>query len=189
MNSHGLRLSKGTQVISLTDGAEIGAVEKVYLDPERKEIVGFTVHKGGFFGGTMVGLVEVGDVHAFGPDAVTIDDAAAVRSEFAVGARRDELVELGNLVGRKVVREDGVALGSVASVRFGEASFRLLALDVSPGPLQEHHEVAGTDVATIGEDLIVVAEGRAAAAPAQHPTTDRLVYVVEPGAARRRLAG
>jgi hypothetical protein len=40
--------------------------------------------------------------------------------------------------------------------------------------------VAGTDVATIGEDLIVVAEGRAAAAPAQHPTTDRLVYVVEP---------
>ncbi len=189
MNSHGLRLSKGTQVISLTDGAEIGAVDKVYLDPERKEIVGFTVHKGGFFGGTMVGLVEVGDVHAFGPDAVTIDDAAAVRSEFAVGARRDELVELGSLVGRKVVREDGVALGSVAGVRFGEASFRLLALDVSPGPLQEHHEVAGTDVATIGEDLIVVAEGRAAAAPAQHPTTDRLVYVVEPGAARRRLAG
>jgi uncharacterized protein YrrD len=188
VNGHGLRLSKGTTVVSLADGAEIGAVERVYLDPARKEIVGFTVHKGGFFGGTMVGLVEVGDVHAFGPDAVTINDVAAVRSEFAVGARRDELVELGSLVGRKVVTEAGVALGSVAGVRFGEESFRLLALDVSPGPLQEHHEVAGGAVATIGEDLIVVAEGGAATGSAPHAVPDRLVYVVEPGGGRR-LAG
>ncbi|MBA3413831.1 MAG: PRC-barrel domain-containing protein [Chloroflexia bacterium] len=189
MNSHGLRLTKGTTVVSLVDGAAIGAVERVYLDPTRKEIVGFTVHKGGFFGGTMVGLVEVGDVHAFGPDAVTIEDAAAIRSEFAVGARRDDLIELSSLVGRKVVTEDGVALGSVAGVRFGEESFRLLALDVSPGPLQEHHEVAGAAVATIGDDLIVVAEERAAAETGARPVPDRLVYVVEPEGAGRRLAG
>ncbi len=189
MNSHGLRLAKGTSVISLADGTEIGAVDRVYLDPCRKEIVGFTVHKGGFFGGTTAGLVEVGDVHAFGPDAVTIEDAAVVRSEFAVGARRDELVELGSLIGRKVVTEEGIALGSVAGVRFGEESFHLLGLDISPGPLQEHREVAGAAVATIGDDLIVVAESRAATEIGPRAAPDRLVYVVEPGKAERRLAG
>ena len=183
---NGLRLSKGTSVVSLADGTEIGAVDKVYLDPERKEIVGFTIHRGGLFGGSTAGLVEVGDVHAFGPDAVTIADATAVRSEFAVDARRAELIELGSMIGRKVVTDDGVALGTVAGVRFGEESFRLLALDVSPGPLREHLEVAGSTVATIGEELIVV---EPAAPAAVRPEPDRRVYLVEPAGRHRRLAG
>lgn len=187
--AHGLRLSKGTPIVSLADGTKIGAVDKVYLDPERKEIVGFTVAKGGIgpFGGGLAGLVEVGDVHAFGPDAVTVDDGAAVRSEFAVGSRLDGLVELGSLLGRKVVTAEGVALGGVAAVRFGEASYKLLALEVSPGPFQEHQEVAGAAVATIGEELIVVDESLLLRDEGR-PTPDRLVYVVEP-AGGRRLAG
>lgn len=189
----GLRLSKGTTVVNLADGTEIGEVDRVYLDPERKEIVGFTIHRGGFLRSSAAGLVEVGDVHAFGPDAVTIGDAKAVCSEFAIGQRRGELVELGDLIGRKVVTVEGIALGSVAGVRFGEESFRLLALDVSPGPLKEHSEVLGSDVATIGEDLIVVGQERSAAAVtppvAASASASRHVYLVEPGGAQRRLAG
>jgi len=182
-------LSKGTPVVSLADGSEIGAVDRVYLDPVRKEVVGFTVHRGGFFGGSVAGLVEVGDVHAFGPDAVTIGDAATVHGAFAADARGDDLVELGSLIGRKVVTDDGVALGSVAGVHFGEESFRLLGLDVSQGPLRDHLEVAGSAVATIGEDLIVVRQTQPAAGGGELFTPDRLVYVVEPGGSERRLAG
>lgn len=182
-----LRLTKGTPVVSVADGTEIGTIDHVYLDPERKEIVGFTVHRGGLLGGKTAGLVDVSDVHAFGPDAVTIDAAAAVRSEFAVEAHRDSLVELGSLLGRKVVSEDGVILGTVAAVRFGEGSHRLLALEVANGPAKPARRVSGAAVVTIGTDVIVVSAAAvvvSAGRPRREP--ERLFSVVGADAAGRR---
>ena len=79
------RLVKGTPVISLADGSTLGAIDHVYFDPARLAVVGFTFHKGGLFGGGTSGLVEIADVHAFGPDAVTISDISVVASNIIAG--------------------------------------------------------------------------------------------------------
>ena len=77
-------------VVSLGDGTKPGAINHVYRDPRRKEIVGLPFHRGGLFGGKKWGVVEAGNVHAFGPDTVTIDDTSVVRSELAIDARCDD---------------------------------------------------------------------------------------------------
>ena len=81
------RLVKGTPVISLADGSTLGAIDHVYFDPGRLAVVGFTFHKGGLFGGGTSGLVEIADVHAFGPDAVTITDISVVHCDLALEAK------------------------------------------------------------------------------------------------------
>ena len=168
---------KGTAVVSLADGKKLGTIDHVYLDPARKEIVGFSFHQGnGLFGGKTTGMVDVSDVHSFGPDAVTVDDVTAVRSELALEAHRDELIDLEDLLKRKVLTEGGTFVGQVASVRFGQDSYRLTAIEVSPGFFQENRLIPGEEVEQIGAELIVVSNavcGEAQARPAER----RLVRV------------
>ena len=156
------RLTKGTPVISLADGVRLGTLDHIYLDQERKEIVGFSFHQGGrFFGGKNAGtsgLIDVSDIHAVGPDAVTIDDLSAVRSDLAVATRCDELLDLEDLIKREVVTEGGTDVGKVAAVQFGEGSYRLTGLQVSPGFFPEPRLIAADKVMNIGAELVVVSD-------------------------------
>ena len=168
------KLAKGTAVVSLADGTKLGAIDHVYLDPARKAIVGFSFHRGGLLGGRTSGVVDVSDVHAFGPDAVTIDDVAAVRSELAIDARSDELIDLEHLLKRKVITEGGTFVGEVASIRFGQDSYRLTGIEVSPGFFEANRLIPADQVVQIGGELIVVAD-----AVCQPQEAGRLVRVVQ----------
>ena len=170
------KLVKGTAVVSLADGTKLGTIDHVYLDPERKEIAGFSFHQGGLLGGKTTGLVDVSDVHAFGPDAVTIDDASVVRSELAVGARRADRVELESLLKHKVLPASGTYVGQVASIRFGQDSHQLTAIEVSPGFFQENRLIPGEALEQIGAELIVVSDAVCAEA-SEKPVERRLVRV------------
>ncbi len=171
------RLVKGTAVVSLADGKKLGTIDHVYLDPGRKEIVGFSFHQGGgLFGGKTTGMVDVSDVHAFGTDAVTVDDVTAVRSELALEAHRDELIDLEDLLKRKVLTEGGTYVGQVVSVRFGQDSYRLTAIEVSPGYFQENRLVPSQEVEQIGDELIVVSD-TVSSPVGQRPAERRLVRV------------
>lgn len=151
-------LVKGTAVVSLADGAKLGIIDHVYLDPRRKEIVGFTFHQGGVFGGKSSGLVEIDDVHAFGPDAVTVDDLSAVHSDLAVNTRCDDLMDLEDLLKRKVMTEGGTFVGQVVSIRFGHDSHCLSGLEVSPGLFQDRRLIPGDAVEHIGAELVVISD-------------------------------
>lgn len=170
-------LVKGTAVVSLGDGAKLGTVDRVYLDPERKRIVGFSFHAGGLFAKTS-GVVDIADVHGIGPDAVTIDDASAIRSQLVLDARECDLIELDDLLRRKVITEGGAFVGQVAAIRFGEESHGLTAIDVSPGAHQETRSIPADRIQRIGTDLIVIADA-AEQRPVvqQHPAVGRLVRV------------
>lgn len=155
------RLDRGTAVVSLADGTELGSVEHVYLDPNRKSIVAFSFQSGGgLFGGKTRNLVDVADVHAIGPDAITITDASTVRSEMAIGDRCHGLVELDDLLKRKVMTERGEGLGQVTALHFEQGSYRLSMIEVSSGRLHtETATIPADQVGQIGEDLILVSEG------------------------------
>ena len=158
------RLVKGTPVISLADGSTLGAIDHVYFDPERLAVVGFTFHKGGLFGGGTSGLVEIADVHAFGSDAVTIDDISVVHCDLAVETKRGALIDLEELLKRKVMTECGTYLGHVAAIQFGDASHRLTALDVIAAGSGEHGPIPGDEIRAIGDELIIVADPSAVTA-------------------------
>src|SRR5215211_6767635 len=171
------RLVKGTPVISLADGSTLGAIDHVYFDPERLAVVGFTFHKGGLFGGGTSGLVEIADVHAFGPDAVTITDISVVHSDLAVEARRGDLLELEDLLKRPVMTDSGMRLGHVGAIQFGDASHRLTAVDVVAAGSGEHCRIAADEIQAIGDEMIIVADPSAVTA-ADEMHTSRTLRVV-----------
>ena len=152
------RLVKGTPVISLADGATLGTIDHVYFDPDRLAVVGFTFHKGGLFGGGTSGLVDITDVHAFGPDAVTITDVSVVHSDLAVDTRRGNLLDLEELLKRTVMTDSGTRLGHVGAIQFGDASHRLTALDVVAAGSGEHGRIEADAIQAIGDELIIVAD-------------------------------
>jgi len=163
-------LVKGTPVISLTDGSTLGTIDHVFFDPDRLAVVGFTFHQGGkLFGHSTSGLVDIADVHAFGSDAVTITDVSVVRSELAVEARRGALLELEHLLKRKVMTEGGTLLGHEGAIQFGDASYSLRALDVIEAGSNEHIRVEASEIQTIGEELIIVADRSSVATTTVRP--------------------
>jgi uncharacterized protein YrrD len=153
------KLVKGTPVVSLADGATLGAIEHVYFDSDRMAVVGFTIrHGGGLFGGGTTGLIDMSDVHSFGLDAVMVTDVSVVRSELAVEAGHSELVELETILRRPVMTEGGVTVGHVTAVHFGDQSHTLQALEVTGSGEHERGRIVADDIQTIGDDLIIVAE-------------------------------
>ena len=154
------RLVKGTDVVSLADGAELGEIENVYLEPERKQIVAFSFKSGGgLFSGKSINMVDITDVHAIGPDAVTITDAAVVRCEMAVGDRREGLVELDELLKRKVMTDSGEEVGRIAAIHFDQGSYSLSGFDVTSGHFQKQKTtVSAGQIVHIGDDLVLIRE-------------------------------
>jgi len=171
------RLVKGTPVISLADGSTLGTIDHVYFDPERLAVVGFTFHKGGLFGGGTSGLVEITDVHAFGPDAVTISDISVVQNDLAVETRRGDLLDLEELLKRPVMTDRGTRLGHVAAIQFGDASYRLTAIDVVATGSDEHCRIAASEIQAIGDELVIVADPSAVSATEVVPRTRALRVV------------
>lgn len=171
------RLVKGTPVISLADGSMLGTIDRVYFDPERLAVVGFTFHKGGLFGGGTSGLVEITDVHAFGPDAVTISDISVVQNDLAVETRRGDLLDLEALLKRPVMTDSGTRLGHVAAIQFGDASHRLTAIDVVATGSDEHSRIAAGEIQAIGDEMIIVADPSAVTAAEAAPRARALRVV------------
>ncbi len=150
-------LVPGMAVVNLEDGTMVGEIDRVFLDPERQEIVGFSIrHGSGFFGSKCDGLIDVSDVHAVGADAITIGSAAAVRSLLALTERKDRLIDLDDLLARSVISTGGTEIGRVIGIRFGLDSYRLAGLDVSPGFFPEQHSIPADMVVHIGDELVIV---------------------------------
>ena len=163
MNSKQL---KGLAVISIKDGEKLGTINQVFLDPGAKRIVGFAVQQGG--GGLLAPadagapeLIDVDDVHAIGPDAVTLSDKGAMRGD-QTRAQLDRLMELDDLTKLKTVTEGGTALGGVASAEIDDRSFALRELEVSTGLFSSNRHVPIGEVLSIGHDLVVVSDVAAA---------------------------
>jgi uncharacterized protein YrrD len=176
---------KGLAVISIADGEKLGTIDKVYLDPAAKRVVGFAVkHHGGLFSPETPNLIDVDDIHSLGPDALTLDDKAAVRGD-QTSARLTELVELDDLLRRKVVTEGGTYVGQVAEADIAEHGFGVEQIEVSPGFFKTNKQVAIDQVVSIGHDVVVVAdevcapEGTAEAGTTPAPPAERRFVVGE----------
>jgi uncharacterized protein YrrD len=157
MNSQDMR---GLTVISLADGTQVGTIDQVYLDLAAKQVVGFSITNGvGPYGGTRdtAPTVATSEVHALGPDGVTLDDVAAAHAAW-VGAAYGRLETLDDVVGRTVVTVGGISVGEVAAVGFDGRTFAITEMEVSPGFVKSNTHIPRSQLVRFGSNVLVVAD-------------------------------
>lgn len=153
MNDKQLR---GIPVISVADADQLGTVERAFLDPEARRIVGFSFHQsGGFLQPESAPLLDTSDIQSFGPDVLTIANPAMIRGK-DTAARYAELIDVERLHGRQVFTEDGQDVGKIDSVEFDERSYRLTGFEIGTGFFENPRPVLVDDIVTIGPEIIVV---------------------------------
>jgi sporulation protein YlmC with PRC-barrel domain len=115
----------GRSVVDMDAAEKVGAIEKIILDPEARRVAGFRLTRGAsrLGGGGDHVTVPASCVHAIGPDAITIHHAAVPESDLA---RLETLPRVSDVVGRKVVSEDGRMLGTVDDVLIDQENGRIV---------------------------------------------------------------
>jgi uncharacterized protein YrrD len=151
---------KGLQVITLA-GVKVGAVDQIYFDPATKRVVGFGIQAEPWLpDDESPRLIDADDVHALGPDALTVPDAA-VRGT-ATGARLTALVELDEPAKRQVMTEGGILLGQVAAIELDPQTLQLARIEMSAGFFSSNKWILAEQVTRLGADAIMVADAIAA---------------------------
>ena len=164
---------KGLAVVSVNEAQKIGTVDRIFIDPDSRRILGFAVHTSAGSSGmkqaldtilgegqadpVTTGFVTAEHVRSLGPDAVMINDVthmAKGQSEpaEATAVTTDELHK------RKVVTENGTYVGQIDSVVLDPATMRATHFSVSPGFFKSATDVPARYVTSVGPDLIVVAD-------------------------------
>ena len=165
---------KGLAVVSIADGAKVGTIDGAFLDPATKRVVGFSLASGGGLlgGGEPAMTIDVDEIHSLGPDAMTVDSAAAARGAQTTAAAAS-LVDLDELTKRKVLTEGGTLVGGVVSADFDEKTFRLTQIEASPGFFKTNKHIPIDQVTSIGNDIVVVADAVCAVEGDAEGTTQR----------------
>src|SRR5512142_569600 len=115
---------KGLPVITVAEGRQVGKVDDLVVDPERKAVRWLRLHRGGIVGGERLWL-SVDSVHALGGDAVTIDAEANLLVP-ADASEAGALVKAGReIIGNKVMTENGERLGEVRDYEFAPDTYAL----------------------------------------------------------------
>ena len=149
---------KGLPVITMAEGKQIGKVDDLVVDPERKAVSWLRLHSGGILSGERL-WVSTDAVHGVGEDAVTIDAEADARTPADAPEALALLKAKRGTIGNKVITESGGRLGEVRGYEFNPETFALTSLSVQPGMDVggDFLTIAGDRILTIGEDVIVVA--------------------------------
>jgi sporulation protein YlmC with PRC-barrel domain len=104
----------GRAVIDIDAAERLGTIDKLILDPDGRRVAGFVISRGsGFPGNKAQTIIPAAAIHAIGPDAVT------VHQKGVAGSNTEELEKLprgSDVIGRKIVSEDGRFLGKVSDV-------------------------------------------------------------------------
>ncbi len=144
---------KGLAIVSVNEGAKIGAVAGALFDPTTLRL---TALEGKGDGGRFI--IPFAQITAFGADAVTIASSAVTQMAGESGASAE--VALDTLQKRKVVDVAGTLLGTLQGLDIKPTSGELGSIMVHKGGLLglggETTTIPAGDIATIGNDLITV---------------------------------
>ncbi|HSN74423.1 MAG TPA: PRC-barrel domain-containing protein [Anaerolineae bacterium] len=149
---------KGLPVITMAEGKQIGKIDDLIVDPERKVVGWLRLHSGGMLGGERL-WVSTEAVHGVGEDAVTINAEADARAPADAPDALALVKAKRGVIGNTVITEKGERVGEVRDYEFDPDTFALTSLSVPPGMnvVGEILMIPGDKVLTIGKDMIVVA--------------------------------
>jgi sporulation protein YlmC with PRC-barrel domain len=161
----------GRAVVDLDGAEKVGKIDRVVLDPDAQRVAAFLVSRGASVGGeTLHMTVPASSVHAIGPDALTIHRTTVPPGD--ASHRIDNLPKASDLIGCKVVSEDGRFLGRIEDVLISREDGRILGYTLSGHTVldrvegffrreKKHHEpyLRGDAELRTGEEMIIAPEG------------------------------
>lgn len=134
----------GRKVVSTSTADTVGKVEQFVVDAPAGKVAGVTLKK------TRAGgdLLPWGNIAAFGVDAVTVKDEAAV--VIAEGRAKDLQDKRFAVLGKRVLTQAGVEVGVVKDVDFDPADGTVRAL------LTDREELGGDRLVDVGSYAVIV---------------------------------
>jgi uncharacterized protein YrrD len=138
----------GRKVVSLADAETLGRVDRYVIDPGRRAVVALRLSK---VRGDAC-FLSWADLHAFGADAVTVDDASRLRPAADEAEERAASKEL-QVIGKLVLGTSGTVLGKGEDVEMDGESGAIVAVD-----LGEAGTVAGDRIVGLGSYALVVTD-------------------------------
>jgi sporulation protein YlmC with PRC-barrel domain len=116
---------RGRAVVDLDGAEKVGRIDRVVLDPAMHRVAAFLVSPSVAVGGEDLHMtVPASSVHAIGPDALTIHRSSVPGGDML--GRIDDLPKVSDLIGCKVVTEDGRFLGRIDDVLISREDGRVL---------------------------------------------------------------
>jgi uncharacterized protein YrrD len=144
----------GKAIISASDGARIGNVQDILIDPTAMHVAGFVVSSGGLFGRDEA-FVSASDVQAWGKDAILINKPEVVSSKKDLPGRESWFNLAGQLKGRSIVSSSGEKLGNVDDLLI-DSKGQVVAYQISDSPFSQRRRIDATGTRTMGGDVIII---------------------------------
>jgi uncharacterized protein YrrD len=138
----------GRKVVSLSDAETLGRVDRYVIDPGRHAVVALRLSR---VRGDAC-FLSWADLHAFGADAVTVDDASRLRPAADEAEERAASKDL-QVIGKLVLGTSGTVLGKGEDVEMDGESGAIVAVD-----LGEAGTVAGDRIVGLGSYALVVTD-------------------------------
>jgi uncharacterized protein YrrD len=138
----------GRKVVSLADAETLGRVDRYVIDPGRHAVVALRLSR---VRGDAC-FLSWADLHAFGADAVTVDDASRLRPAADEAEERAASKDL-QVIGKLVLGTSGTVLGKGEDVEVDGESGAIVAVD-----LGEAGTVAGDRIVGLGSYALVVTD-------------------------------
>lgn len=146
---------RGKTILSVNDGAKIGSIDEVLIDPDSLRIAALVVKQGGMFD-RETKLVPAKDVKKWGRDAVLVDSRDVFRSEADVPNRERWLSASDKLKGLSIVNTEGNRLGRLDEILVDETG-RITAYRVSEGSLGgSSWDIPAQSTKALGGDVVIV---------------------------------
>src|SRR5688500_5908275 len=124
-NVHSIDVLTGRVVLSRATGNKLGQTHDIIIAPAKGDIIGLSIR----MPDDSLRLVDYLDVSSFGPDAVMVksDDSAVPVQDSPI---KHLPLAKNNLIGVKVVTEDGKLLGQIANIYMHLAETLVLIYEV-----------------------------------------------------------
>lgn len=147
----------GMPIISLAEGQEVGTIKGLVVDPFQQRIAALIIEQKGWFKEQK--FAPYSKVRSVGTDAITIDQGTAVEKGTSLPDILKLYKEKINIIGSKVIAENGSELGEVDEFFVDELSGQIVGLEISGNFLNSLFKGKSfmeiTFVKTIGKELVV----------------------------------
>lgn len=144
-------------VYSVCEGAAVGRVKEVVIDPVEKRLLGLAVDKGGWYHDVRV--IVAGKISTMGDDLIMVDEKQAAKAP-NLPKIVENMKNPCNIIGARVISREGRALGRVETFYLARESGEITRLEVSCGVVSRFWagrlSIPAAHIITLGEEAIVV---------------------------------
>jgi uncharacterized protein YrrD len=149
------------QVISLEDGQQIGHVRGLVINPVTKTVSALQVDQKKWFKEQKI--IPFSKIRSIGDDAITIEKNSNVQKPANLPEMVSLLKEKVELIGAKVIAENGITLGYVDDFYVETSSGEIVNLEISGNVLNTLFKgkahLSMEHIRTVGKKVLVAAEG------------------------------